>query len=59
LADDAILVLSDPEMMENMRLNALHKISPTAWQNAAIGHINPLDSKKNSFRYFIKSQKLI
>jgi glycosyltransferase involved in cell wall biosynthesis len=39
LADAAILMLSNPEMMENMRLNALHKISPTAWQNAAISHI--------------------
>lgn len=56
LADDAILVLSDPEMMENMRLNALHKISPTAWQNAAIGHINLAKSilKKNSFPLFYK-----
>ncbi|PIQ49010.1 MAG: mannosyltransferase [Cytophagales bacterium CG12_big_fil_rev_8_21_14_0_65_40_12] len=38
LADAAILILSNPEMMENMRLNALHRISPTAWQNAAIAH---------------------
>ena len=56
LADDAILVLSDPDMMENMRLNALHKISPTAWQNAAIRHINLAKSilKKNSFPLFYK-----
>lgn len=40
LSEAAILVLSNPEMMEEMRLNALHKISPTAWQNAAISHIN-------------------
>lgn len=39
LADAAILVLSNPQMMENMRLNALRRISPTAWQNAAIAHI--------------------
>lgn len=39
LADAAILILSNPKMMEEMRLNALHKISPTAWQNAAISHI--------------------
>lgn len=38
LADASILVLSNPDMMENMRLNALHRISPTAWQNAAIAH---------------------
>lgn len=56
LADDAILVLSNPEMMENMRLNALHKISPTAWQNAAIMHINLAKAilKKNSFPLFYK-----
>jgi len=40
LADAAILVLSNPETMEEMRLNALHRISPTAWQNAAIAHID-------------------
>jgi glycosyltransferase involved in cell wall biosynthesis len=40
LADAAILVLSNPKMMKNMQLNALHRVSPTAWQNAAIAHIN-------------------
>jgi len=40
LADAAILILSDPVMMGEMRLNALHRISPTAWQNAAIAHID-------------------
>lgn len=40
LADAALLILSSPDMMEEMRLNALHKISPTAWQNAAIAHID-------------------
>lgn len=40
LADAAILILSDPLMMEEKQLNALHRISPTAWQNAAIAHIN-------------------
>ncbi|CAN5270015.1 hypothetical protein BH23BAC2_BH23BAC2_09210 [soil metagenome] len=39
LADAALLMLSNPKMMEEMRLNALHKISPTAWQNSAITHI--------------------
>lgn len=39
LSEAAILILSNPEMMQNMKLNALHKISPTAWQNAAIAHI--------------------
>lgn len=40
LADAAILMLSNPKMMEEMRLNALHRISPTSWQNAAISHID-------------------
>ena len=40
LAYAAILILSNPKMMEEMRLNALYKISPTAWQNAAIAHID-------------------
>lgn len=40
LANACLLMLSNPSMMEDMRMNALHKISPTAWQNAAIAHIN-------------------
>lgn len=32
LAAAAILMLSNPRMMEEMRMNALHKISPTACQ---------------------------
>jgi hypothetical protein len=39
LADAAIKLLFDPESLEKMRLNALHTISPTSWQNAAIAHI--------------------
>ncbi|GGX11190.1 glycosyltransferase [Aquimarina muelleri] len=40
LADATILALSNTEMMKDMQLNALHRISPTAWQNAAIAHID-------------------
>lgn len=40
LSAAAILILSNPEIMDAMRLNALHKISPTAWQNSAIAHIH-------------------
>jgi glycosyltransferase involved in cell wall biosynthesis len=39
LAEAAITMLSDPAMTNEMRLNAFHKICPTAWQNAAIAHI--------------------
>lgn len=40
LAGAALSILSNQDKMEEMRLNALHRISPTAWQNAAIAHIN-------------------
>ncbi len=42
LAEATIKLLSDPRMLLEMRLNALHKISPTAWQNAAIAHVELL-----------------
>jgi len=31
LADAALLMLSTPNMMDEMHMNALHKISPTIW----------------------------
>lgn len=40
LAAATIQLLSDPALMLQMKLNALHKISPTAWQNAAIAHVD-------------------
>jgi glycosyltransferase involved in cell wall biosynthesis len=39
LADAALLMLSDTSIMEDMHMNVLHKISPTTWQNSAIGHM--------------------
>ena len=39
LAEATLKVLSNPEMLEDMRLKALHRINPTAWQNIAIAHI--------------------
>ena len=42
LAKATIKLLSNPSLMHEMRLNALHKISPTAWQNSAIAHIELL-----------------
>lgn len=45
LADAAILMLSNPVLLAEMRMNALHKISPTAWQNAAIAHIDVAKSE--------------
>ncbi|WP_298393544.1 glycosyltransferase [Flavobacterium sp.] len=39
LSEATVKLLFDPELLKQMRLNALHKISPTSWQNAAIAHI--------------------
>ena len=39
LAQKTIELLKNPKLLMEMRLNALHKISPTSWQNAAISHI--------------------
>jgi glycosyltransferase involved in cell wall biosynthesis len=39
LANAAISMLGNAQMMEEMRMNALHRISPTSWQNSAIAHI--------------------
>ena len=39
LAAATIKLLYNPELLEGMRLNALHKINPTAWQNSALAHI--------------------
>ena len=47
LADAAIKLIADPALLAEMRLNALHKISPTAWQNSAIAHIELAQKKIN------------
>lgn len=39
LAEATIKLLFDPKLLKQMRLNALHTISSTSWQNAAIAHI--------------------
>ena len=55
LADAAIKLLYDPKLMKEMRLNALHKINPTSWQNAAIAHVelakSSLAKKKVVLKY--------
>ena len=40
LAEAALKLLSDTELMRDMKLNALHKIRPTAWPNAALAHVD-------------------
>ena len=39
LAAATIKLLYNPELLDGMRLNALHKINPTAWENSAIAHL--------------------
>lgn len=39
LATATIKLLYNPELLDGMRLNAFHKINPTAWQNSAIAHV--------------------
>jgi len=51
LSDAAILILSNPQMMVDMQLNALHRISPTAWQNAAIAHIDIAKTQLNTAQF--------
>ncbi|MFN7407554.1 MAG: glycosyltransferase [Cyclobacteriaceae bacterium] len=40
LAKAAVKLLSDAHLMREMKLNALHKIRPTAWPNAALAHVS-------------------
>ena len=47
LADKTIELLNDASLLKEMQSNALHKISPTSWQNSAIAHIQLV---KNSNR---------
>jgi glycosyltransferase involved in cell wall biosynthesis len=39
LAKAAIHMISHPPLMMEMKMNALHKIRPTAWPNAALAHV--------------------
>ncbi len=57
LATATIKLLADPALMYQMRMKALHKISPTSWQNSAIAHIElcmkHLAEKNISLKYSI------
>jgi len=54
LADAAINLLYNPLLLNEMRLNALHKISPTSWQNAAIAHIELAKSSLAKHKVVLK-----
>eukprot|EP01137_Pigoraptor_chileana_P026024 Opistho-2@96411 len=40
LSDAVLRLLYDPLLVEQMSLNALHKIAPTSWENSAIAHVD-------------------
>lgn len=44
LAGAVTSILGNPALMNNIRLNALHKMAPTAWENSAIAHANLFES---------------
>jgi hypothetical protein len=50
LAEKTIELLYNPKLVREMRLNALHKISPTSWQNSAIAHIELVKNKNNKHK---------
>jgi glycosyltransferase involved in cell wall biosynthesis len=54
LAEKTIELLYNPKLLREMRLNALHKINPTSWQNSAIAHIELV--KNNSKKHKIVLQ---
>ena len=51
LAQAVIKLLYDPILMQQMSLNGLHKIAPTAWENSAIAHVELIQKQiKNNKR---------
>jgi glycosyltransferase involved in cell wall biosynthesis len=50
LAQKTIELLNNPKLLKEMRLNALHKISPTSWQNSAIAHIDLVKNNSNKLK---------
>jgi glycosyltransferase involved in cell wall biosynthesis len=44
LAKAAISLLYQPKLLKEMKLNALHKINPTSWQNSALAHIKSIEN---------------
>lgn len=46
LAENTIELLYNPKLLKELRLNALHKINPSSWQNSALAHVGMV--KKNN-----------
>lgn len=54
LAQAVIKLLYDPILLEQMKLNGLHKIAPTSWENSAIAHVELINKhlkKSKKIRY--------
>lgn len=47
LADVTLKLLSNPDLSNELRMNAMHKIAPTSWQNSAIAHVELLMESGN------------
>lgn len=61
LADAVIHLLNDEQLRKNISLNGLHKMAPTAWENAAIAHallFEKIDAQFISLRYTIPAVNL-
>lgn len=48
LSQSANYLFRNPSLMQTMRIHALEKIKPSAWQNIAIKHLNLLKESANS-----------
>jgi glycosyltransferase involved in cell wall biosynthesis len=54
LAQKTIELLNNPKLLKEMRLNALHKISPTSWQNSAIAHIELVERNRSKSKIVLQ-----
>jgi glycosyltransferase involved in cell wall biosynthesis len=62
LAQAVIRLLYDPILLQQMSLNGLHKIAPTAWENTAIAHVELIErhikNSKKKVRYVLPKVSL-
>lgn len=54
LAEKTIELLNNPKLLEEMQLNALHKINPTSWQNAAIAHVELINKNSSKHKFTLQ-----
>ncbi len=55
LAKETIQLLNNPTLLSEMKLNSLHKSTPSAWQNVALNHIDlvqqEMHNRKTPLKY--------